>query len=98
MKKFITVKEVKAITPDMRYAQQIGGLDEDSIIKEFGAVEIRVDFKKEKSKTNRWFYFYNAEILYDGKKVWGSDFGLFEVGAMVEEINKIVASCPKKQF
>ena len=98
MERFITIKEVKAITPNMRYAQQIGGLKEDNLIKEFGAVEIRVDFKKEKSKTNRWFYFYNSEILYDGKKVWGDDFGLFEVGIMVDEINKIITSCPRKQF
>ncbi len=90
MKKFITLKEVKAITPNLRYGQQIGGLDEDNFIKEFGAIELRLDFKKEKSKTNRWFYFYNAEILYDGEKVWGSDFGLFEVSAMVEELNKIL--------
>lgn len=95
MKKFITIQEIKAITPKMRYAQQMGGLNEDNLIKEFGVIELRVDFKKEKSITNRWFYFYNAEILYDGEKVWGSDFGLFEVGAMVEEINNLIAFCPK---
>ena len=95
MKKFLTIKEVKELVGDMKFAQQCGGLSSNSLFKSIGKYGINVYFLKEKNLSGRYYYFFKFLIenleKNDGRN-FEKTYSLDEIKLLVKEANEVITS------